>query len=196
MDKKNQQRRPSRPVSELITLFNHEKADKPKRGQWQSEISLNTTKSPKMTHKRITSSSIPPGNSECSKSYEDVASCNDDKNRVKDRATKSTEKPKLKLALKPTKMHEKSMETPTRKAIGIKGKDKDRIIDPPASLKKEIKKKDVPQRKVSSGSESESCSRQKFPLDDSLAVLRREMVRKNYLNFVIKNNLSLWFIIG
>lgn len=180
MEKKNQQRRPSRPVSELVTLFDHQKAEKPKRGQWRSEISLSTTKSPKMDNKRNASSLIPSGISELSKYGESVPSCEveyaSNKNSGKARASTLTEKPKLKLALKPTKMSV-NKEKPVVKTTKSKTKEKEDIIERPTdTFKNETKKKKDPQRKVSSGSESESCARQKFPLDDSLAVLRREMV--------------------
>lgn len=198
MEKKgNNQRRQSRPVSELITLFDYRKqAEKHKREQWQSENSLNITKSPKMTHKRNTSGLSRSGNSELSKSSESVlVSCDvkperkPNQNSGKETTRTAADRPKLALALKPTKTPEKktkSSEKSKNKAMEGKAKGKEEPKNLPQSLKKEpIKQNDEKQRNVSdseSGSDSESSTRKKFPLDDSLAVLRREMVREKHIH--------------
>lgn len=178
MDKRSNKRRPSRPVSELITLFDHQQAEKSKASQWRSENALNLPKSPQMTHKRNSTGLSRSGNSEISKSSESVQVSARSKSCVT-REGKGTDKSEP--SLKPIQTHGKTQEKPKKKAMEAKeahlrGKNE---LNVPESLRKEPKQEKKSVENKSDGdseSDSENCTRKKFPLDDSLAVLRREMV--------------------
>ncbi|KXJ29039.1 uncharacterized protein LOC110252274 [Exaiptasia diaphana] len=175
MDKRINKRRPCRPVSELITLFDHQEAEKSKASQWRSENALNLPKSPQITHKRNSASLSRSGNSEISKSSECVQA-----ESVRDKSCVTGGKAGTRTARPPLQAkqtHGKTLEKTKKKVMEEKRRDKN-DLDIPESLKKEAKQEKQAVRNNSDGdseSDTESCTRKKFPLDDSLAVLRREM---------------------
>ncbi|KAK3746277.1 hypothetical protein QZH41_016540 [Actinostola sp. cb2023] len=187
MEKKNNQRRKSRPVSELITLFDLQEAEERRVEQCQSENSLNPTlKSSITSHKRNSITLSRFGNSEISKSSESVLSTDVTSQKDKNCTVgKAGDKTALTLTLNPKSGIDKAKTSlssvkPNKKAMDSK-KNKSQEVDAvslPKALQEEPKKEDEPKETVvedESASNSENCNRRKLPLDDSLAVLRREM---------------------
>ncbi|XP_031550139.1 uncharacterized protein LOC116287590 [Actinia tenebrosa] len=188
MEKSKASRRKSRPVSELITLFDHQQAEETKGEQWKSENALNLIKSPKTHDKeKPTKESNLFGNSVMSKSSDSVfnsdLSAENDKKLARGEALGKTS---IILTLRPqsgtekTKVSISSIE-PNNKNKKSKKKleeKEDSPMEVPNVLQEEMQGNDKTEDDVHEDEaveNDESCNRKKYPLDDSLAVLRREM---------------------
>lgn len=190
MEKRKPSRRKSRPVSELITIFDHQQAEESKSEQWKSENALNLLKLPKTYDKeKPTTESNLFGNSVMSKSSDSVfnsdVSAEDHKKLARGEALGKTS---IMLTLKPktgTEMTEVSISSIEPKNKDKKSKenlgkkDDSPAMEVPKVLQEELQGNDKPEddEEDEAVEDDESCSRRKYPLDDSLAVLRREMVR-------------------
>jgi hypothetical protein len=174
----------------LITIFDHQQAKESRIEQWRSENALNLTKLQKTYDKeKPTTSSILSENTVISKSSESVFNSDvpaeEDKKHARGKALGKT---RIMLTLKPKAGSDEtdiSLSSVEPKKKDVKLKEKQNIKDsPPIKVpqvlqekpKEDDSKTDNTTQEDEEVESDESCNRKKFPLDDSLAVLRREMV--------------------